>query len=272
MVFTLTFRKRPKSRSLLETKITRASCRRCAGRVVPIAEGLVTWLQRITKFPLKKVNRGTIIDMPWWYKIFATQWIQSYPCKTKTHQETQKSRMKFLEPMRQPKVIYTDNYLEFGKSCEELSWNHCTSTPHRSETNGIAQRAVRREKEGTSAVLSQSGLDNDWWADSIECYCNHRNIQDLFSVGKTPFERRFGKPFKGPVIPFGAMVSNITQFLQKGSVATAQVGLKKNSRLCIIRGEIWKGDITVADIEELEEMDASELHARRLKGSMQRKC
>ena len=29
-------------------------------------------------------------------------------------------------------------------------------------------------------------------------------------------------------------------------------------------GKIWKGDILVADIEELEEMDASELHARRL--------
>ena len=27
---------------------------------------------------------------------------------------------------------------------------------------------------------------------------------------------------------------------------------------------IWKGDITIADIEELEEMDASELHARWL--------
>ena len=30
-------------------------------------------------------------------------------------------------------------------------------TPHRSETNGIAERAVRRVKEGTSAVLLQSG-------------------------------------------------------------------------------------------------------------------
>ena len=27
---------------------------------------------------------------------------------------------------------------------------------------------------------------------------------------------------------------------------------------------IWKGDILIADIEELEEMDSSELHARRL--------
>ena len=32
---------------------------------------------------------------------------------------------------------------------------------------------------------------------------------------------------------------------------------------------IWKGDIMVADIEELEEMDASELHARKLK---RKKC
>ena len=29
-------------------------------------------------------------------------------------------------------------------------------------------------------------------------------------------------------------------------------------------GGIWKGDIMVADVEELEEMDASELHARSL--------
>ena len=92
--------------------------------------------------------------------------------------------MKFLEPTRKPKVIYTDNSLEFGKSSEELSWNHSTSTPHRSETNGIAERAVRRVKEATSAVLLQSGLGNEW----------------------SPYERRFGVPLNGPVIPFGAMV------------------------------------------------------------------
>ena len=89
----------------------------------------------------------------------ATQWIQSSLCKTKNSQETQRSLQKFLEPDWKPEVIYTDNSLEFGKACEDLSWNHCTSTPHRSETIGIAERAVRRVKEGTSAVLMQSGLD-----------------------------------------------------------------------------------------------------------------
>ena len=94
-----------------------------------------------------------------------------------------------------PKVIYTDNSLEFGKACEDLSWNHCTSTPHRSETNGIVERAVRSKKEGTSAVLLQSGLNESWWADSMECYTYLRNVTDLLSDGKTPYERRFGQPF-----------------------------------------------------------------------------
>ena len=136
----------------------------------------------------------------------ATQWIQPYPCKTKTSQETQRSLPKFLEPERKQKVIYTDNSLEFGKACEDLSRNHCTFTPHRSETNGIAERTVRRVKEDTSAVLLQSGLDESWWADSMECYTYLRNVTDLLSDGKTPYERRFGQPFKGPIIPFGSLV------------------------------------------------------------------
>ena len=136
-------------------------------------------------------------------------------------QETQKSLQKFLEPTRKPKFIYADNSLEIGNECEELSWNHCTSTPHRSEPNGIAERAVRRVKEGTSAVLLQSALDKEWWADSMECYCYLRNIQYLLSDGRTPYD------------------------------ALHALG-------------IWKGDILVADIEELEKMDASEIQAKRL--------
>ena len=107
-----------------------------------------------------------------------------------------------------PKVIGTDNSLEFGKACEDLSWNHCTSTPHRSETHGIAERAVRRLKEGTSAMPLQSGVDNEWWVDSMEFYSYLRHIQDLWFDGKTPYERRFGMPFNEPVILFGALVEN----------------------------------------------------------------
>ena len=54
----------------------------------------------------------------------ATQWVQAYPWRMKNSQETERSLRKFLEPSEKPKVIYTDNSSEFGKACEELSWNH----------------------------------------------------------------------------------------------------------------------------------------------------
>ena len=65
---------------------------------------------------------------------------------------------------------------------------------------------MRRVKEGTSAVLLQSGLNEKWWADSMEFFSYLRNIQDLVSDGKTPYERRFGQPFEGPIIPFGSLI------------------------------------------------------------------
>ena len=40
----------------------------------------------------------------------------------------------------------------------------------------------------------------------MECFTYLRNVTDLLSDGKTPYERRFGKPFKGPIIPFGSLV------------------------------------------------------------------
>ena len=71
---------------------------------------------------------------------------------------------------------------------------------------GLLARAVRRIKEGTSAVLLQSGLDEKWRGDSMECYCYLRSIQDLLSDGKTLYEQRFGETFNGPIVPFGAMI------------------------------------------------------------------
>ena len=91
----------------------------------------------------------------------------------------------FLDPEASPEVRYTDNALELGKACEHLGWNDCTSTPRRSETHSIAERAVWRVKEGTSAILVQSGLDGPSVADSMECYCHVRNVEDLFSDRKT---------------------------------------------------------------------------------------
>ena len=249
------------------TKITRAPCRRRKGEAVPRADNfgdLITADHKVLSDNCESRNNHRYAVV---VQDLATQWIQAYPCKNKTSQETQRSLQKFLEPERKPKVIYTDNSLEFGKACADLSWNHCTSTPHRSETNGIAQRAVRRVKEGTSAVLLQSGLNESWWADSMECYSYLRNVTDLLSDGKTPYERRFGKPFEGPIIPFGSLVE-YHPITAKDQSRIHQFGKKVLPGLflgyALYAGGIWKGDVLIADLEELETMDASEIYSKRL--------
>ena len=73
----------------------------------------------------------------------------------------------------------------------------------------------------------------------MECYCYLRNIQDLLSDGKTPCERRFGMPFNGPVIPFGALVE-CHPISAKDQSRLHQVWSKSLaryiSRLCTVRG------------------------------------
>ena len=154
---------------------------------------------------MKVVNLETITDMQSWCRTWPPNASSRILVKQKLLRK-HKGAQKFLESDRKPRVIYTDTSLEFGKICEDFSWNHCTSTSHRSETSGIAERAVRRVKEGTSAVLLQSGLNESWWEDSMECYISLRNITDLSSDGKTPYDRRFWKPQKRPIIPFDSLV------------------------------------------------------------------
>ena len=166
------------------TKMTRAPCRRRTGNPVPRAEkfvDLITAGHRVLSEECESRNNHRYAVV---VQDLATQRIQSYPCKTQTSQETEQSVRKFLESIATPPVIHTRNSLEFGRACEELSWNHCTFTPHRSETNGTAERAVHRLKEGTSAVLLQWGLDEKWWADSMEWYCYLRNVEDCLSNEK----------------------------------------------------------------------------------------
>ena len=87
----------------------------------------------------------------------------------------------------------------------------------------------------------------------MECYCDLRNIQDLLSDGKTPYERRFGMLLNGPVILFAALVEchlisakDMSRFHQFGPKVLPSIFLG-----CVLYARrIWKGDIVVADMEE----------------------
>ena len=97
--------------------------------------------------------------------------------------------------------------------------------------------------------------------------CYLRNVKDLLADGKTPYESRFGEPFKGPRIPFGVMVEYHPISVRDQS-RLHQFGKKVLLSIFLVyeltAGGIWKGDIPIVDLEELEKLDASEIYLRRL--------
>ena len=83
----------------------------------------------------------------------AAGWEQGYPSKGHTAVETVQGFQQFLGTL-EPQNVYTDNSFEFIKAMKDLGFPHDTSTPYRPQTNCVAERAVRRVKEGTSCTLA----------------------------------------------------------------------------------------------------------------------
>ena len=75
------------------------------------------------------------------------------------------------------------------------------------------------------------------------------------------------QPFKGPIIPFCSLVEYYP-ISAKDQSRIHQFGMKVLPGLflgyALYAGEIWKGDVLIADLEELEMMDASEIYSKRL--------
>ena len=154
--------------SCKRTKITRAPCSRRTGTAVPRAENfgdLITADHKVLDEESESRNnhRYSVVVQDFGHPMDSI-----FSVKTKTSQEDGKEFTEVSRAVGKDESHLYRQSLEFGKSCEDSSRNHCTSTLHRSETNGIAERAVRRVKEGTSAALLQSGLDERWWSDSME--------------------------------------------------------------------------------------------------------
>ena len=99
-----------------------------------------------------------------------TRWLMSYGSQSKSSECTKDCFQKYFGSKIKPKLVYTDNAPEFNKAFKELGWSHDTCTPHRPQTNGIGERAVRRVKEGTRCAIVQSGLSLLWWREAMSCF------------------------------------------------------------------------------------------------------
>ena len=157
------FPKDPRCPICNQCKGTRAQCRKKKGNKVE-PDSLPepkAWLDSITadhkilneEDESRSLDRVALIVMDRF-----TKWMQSYPAPTKEAKEVVRDLQRFVGPQAKPQHVYTDNAQEFIAALQELNWPHDTSTPHRSETNGVIERSVRVVKEGTSCALLQSGL------------------------------------------------------------------------------------------------------------------
>ena len=95
--------------------------------------------------------------------------------------------------------------------------------------------------------------------------CETSQIYSL--MGRRPTKDVFGQPFKGPIIQCGSLVE-YHPVTAKDQSRIHQFGKKVLLGLffgyALYAGRLWKGDVLVADLEELEAMDASEIYSKRL--------
>ena len=147
-----------------------------------------------------------IIDTQSWYKNYLPNGFSRTRAKTKTSQETRRSLRKFLEPSEKMKVIFLTirwNCANPVKIYHGILLLQHTIDPRRMEL--LKEQCAEKQKGRLLYCCSQDWMKR-WWVDSTECFCHVQNVQDHLAVGKTPYEKRFGEPFKGPLIPLGAMV------------------------------------------------------------------
>ena len=74
-----------------------------------------------------------------------TSWLDSIPVKSRNTPDLTSAFQNFLRDFC-PKKVYSDCAPEYKKSLDAMGITASSSTPHVPQTNGIAERAVRRVK------------------------------------------------------------------------------------------------------------------------------
>ena len=124
------------------------------------------------------------------------------------------------------------------------NWNRCMSTPHRSETNGIAEEQVCSVKKAPlpyccNQVWMKIGGQIPWNGIPI---CETLKISSLME--RRPYERRVGQPFRGPTIRFGSLIEYYPIFCE---TPVKNPSIWKESltwtvpRICSVRGCNFEG-------------------------------
>ena len=100
----------------------------------------------------------------------------------------------------------------------------------------------------------------------MECLSYLRSVRGKVADGKTAFENRYGKIFDGPSNRFGILVEYIP-ITAKDKSRMHQFGQKTLNGIVsgyVLRaGRGWSSDLMIADYEDLQDSEASEIYVTR---------
>ena len=155
-----------------------------------ISKGMKSGGVQSTGGQLEMKNAGLVI------KDRATGFKRSFPSGTRSKQETKQAFMKFAGKGKKPQRAYFDNAPEFVESAKELGWMYDTSTPERSETNGIAERDMQDVRQGATSALLEAGCYPEHWPHASMHYCTSDAIEP-----QAPYLELSLNPNLGSILP-----------------------------------------------------------------------
>ena len=138
---------------------------------------------------MKIVNLETITDMQSWCRTWPLNGSSRIRVKQKLHRkyrESCKSSWSLIGNLKSFTLTIPWNLAKPVKIFPGII----------ARLHGIAERAVRRVKEGTSAVLLQSGLNESWWADSMDVTPICETSQIYYLMGRRPMKYVLGNHLK----------------------------------------------------------------------------
>ena len=250
---------------LLENRITKSSCRRRTGETLLSAEkfgDLITADHKVFNEGGESRDNHTYAFV---VQDLATQWIQSYPCKTKLSHETKKSLLKFLGA-----VASTESCLYRQLDGIWVSmWSFFMESPH-FNTSSIRDKLHRWKSLPSSErrIFNNISTMRTRWKVVVRLY----GMLLLSAKCPRPLDRwenairkAIWRTIQRPIIFFGAVVEYYLSS-PKDKAIIHQICKKVSPGIFLgyklIAGGIWKGEILIAYLEDLEKLDASDIYLR----------
>ena len=129
-----------------------------------------------------------------------------YPSPTKSSDQCFEDLLHFLGQEDAVGVFYSDNAPELHAAIKSLGVRHVTSREYVDTNKSVIEREIRTILEGTRSNLVQAGLPDKLWPLAAQHHAMALNATKRLDNGIVPWEARYGEPFSGIMIPFGARV------------------------------------------------------------------